>query len=84
MDKKLESRIARLESLISCKRVKNESMLTNDLNKAIRGLSMADKVLVELVNEYYGTDNQMRNTWSSMVDQVEDMIDELKEMIRLS
>lgn len=59
-------------------------MLTNDLNKAIRGLSMADKVLVELVNEYYGTDNQMRDRWSSMVDQVEDMIDELKEMIRLS
>ena len=80
MDKKLESRIARLERLISCKQVKNESMLTNDLNKAIRGLSMADKVLVELVNEYYGTDNPMRDRWSTMTDQIEDMIDELMEM----
>lgn len=55
-------------------------MLTNDLDKAIRGLSMADKVLVELVNEYYGTDNPMRARWSAMADQVEDMIDELMEM----
>ena len=50
MDKKLEARIARLEKLMSHKAVKNESMLTDDLDKAIRGLSMADRVLVELVN----------------------------------
>lgn len=80
MDKKLEQRIARLEKLIGNKSVKNESMLTDDLNKVIRGLSMADKVLVELVNGYYGTDNPMRDRWNSMADQIEDMISELRVM----
>lgn len=80
-DNKLENRISRLEKLLNnSKSTKNESMLTNDLSKAIRGLSMADKVLVELVNEYYGTDNPMRTRWSAMANQVEDMIDELMEM----
>lgn len=80
MDKKLEARIARLERMMSRKSAKNESMLTDDLNKVIRGLSMADRVLVELVNGYYGTDNPMRDRWDSMANQIEDMIGELRGM----
>lgn len=80
MDKKLEARVARLERMVNRKSVKNESMLTDDLNKVIRGLSMADKVLVELVNGYYGTDNPMRDRWNFMADQIEDMISELRGM----
>lgn len=66
--------------MISRSQHKNESMLTDDLNKAIRGLSIADRVLVDLVNTYYGTDNPMRDRWNSMADQVEDMINELRGM----
>ena len=55
-------------------------MLTDGLNKVIRGLSMADRALVDLINTYYGTDNPMRDRWNSMVDHVEDMINELREM----
>ena len=80
MDKKLEQRIARLERMMNRKSVKNESMLTDDLNKVIRGLSMADRALVELVNGYYGTDNPMRDRWDSMASQIEDMIGELRGM----
>lgn len=80
MDKKLEARIAKLEKMISRKSVKNEGILTNGLNKAIRGLSMADKELIELVDAYYGTDNPMRDRWDSMVDQIEEMIRELRDM----
>jgi len=81
MNKKLESRIARLERMMNRKSVKNESMLTNDLNKVVRSLSMADRVLVELVNDYYGTDNPMRDRWNSMANQIEDMISELRGMV---